>query len=63
MLSLGDDREPTDLLCALAAAIPGVPRIYAGRLHNAAQVEALAANLIVINKQHKTHAGIRITGP
>lgn len=49
VLVLGDDREATDLVCALADAIPGVRGIYGGRLRNAAQVEALAANLIAIN--------------
>ncbi|MGH3886607.1 MAG: NADPH-dependent F420 reductase [Pseudonocardiaceae bacterium] len=62
VLVLGDDREATDLVCALADAIPGVRGIYGGRLRNASQVEALAANLLAINKRYQTHAGIRITG-
>jgi len=62
VLVLGDDREATDLVCAFADALPGVRGIYGGRLRNAAQVEALVANLIAINRRHHTHAGIRITG-
>lgn len=62
VLVLGDDREATDLVRALADAIPGVRGIYGGRLRNAGQVEALTANLIAINKRYQTHAGIRITG-
>lgn len=62
VLVLGDDREATDLVCALADAIPGVRGVYAGRLRNAGQVEALAANLIAINKRYHAHAGTRITG-
>ncbi|MGH3813333.1 MAG: NADPH-dependent F420 reductase [Pseudonocardiaceae bacterium] len=62
VLVLGDDREATDLVCTLADAIPGVCGIYGGRLRNASQVEALAANLLAINKRYQTHAGIRITG-
>jgi hypothetical protein len=62
VLVLGDDRETTDLVCALAAAIPGMRGIYGGRLRNAGQVEALTANLIAINRRYHTHAGIRITG-
>lgn len=62
VLVLGDDREATDLVCALADAIPGVRGVYGGRLRNAGQVEALAANLIAINRRNHTHAGIRITG-
>ncbi|MGB8962100.1 MAG: NADPH-dependent F420 reductase [Pseudonocardiaceae bacterium] len=62
VLVLGDDREATDHVCALADAIPGVRGIYAGRLRNAGQVEALTANLIAINRRRHSHAGIRITG-
>ena len=61
VLVLGDDREATDLVCALADAIPGVRGIYGGRLRNASQVEALTANLIAMNKRYKAHAGIRVT--
>ncbi|MGH4012671.1 MAG: NADPH-dependent F420 reductase [Pseudonocardiaceae bacterium] len=61
VLVLGDDREATDLVRALADAIPGIRGRYGGRLRNAGQVEALAANLIAINKRYKAHAGIRIT--
>lgn len=62
VLVLGDDREATDLVCALADALPGARGIYGGRLRNAGQVEALTANLIAINRRYHTHAGIRITG-
>ena len=62
VLVLGDDREATDLVCALASAIPGARGIYGGRLRNAGQIEALTANLIAINKRYKAHTGIRITG-
>jgi NADPH-dependent F420 reductase len=61
VLVLGDDREATDLVRALAAAIPGMRGIYGGRLRNAGQVEALTANLIAINRRYKAHAGVRIT--
>jgi hypothetical protein len=61
VLVLGDDREATDLVRALAARIPGMRGIYAGRLRNCGQVEALTANLIAINRRYKAHAGLRIT--
>ncbi|WP_214326781.1 NADPH-dependent F420 reductase [Nonomuraea sediminis] len=61
VLVLGDDREATDLVQALAAVIPGVRGIYGGRLRNAHQVEALTANIIAVNRRYKAHAGIRIT--
>ncbi len=61
VLVLGDDREATDLVQALASRIPGVRGVYGGRLRNAGQVEALTANLISINRRYKAHAGFRIT--
>jgi NADPH-dependent F420 reductase len=61
VLVLGDDREATDLVRALAARIPGMRGVYAGRLRNAAQIEALTANLISINRRYKAHAGFRVT--
>jgi NADPH-dependent F420 reductase len=61
VLVLGDDREATDLVRALAETIPGFRGIYGGRLRNAHQVEAFTANLIAINRRYKAHAGIRIT--
>jgi NADPH-dependent F420 reductase len=61
VLVLGEDREATDTVQALAAVIPGMRGIYAGRLRNAGQVEALTANLISINRRYKAHAGIRVT--
>jgi len=62
VLVLGDDREATDLVQALAGVVPGMRGVYAGRLRNAHQVEALTANLISINRRYKTHAGVRVTG-
>ena len=61
VLVLGDDREATDLVQALAARIPGVRGVYAGRLRNCGQIEALTANLVSINRRYKAHAGLRIT--
>jgi 8-hydroxy-5-deazaflavin:NADPH oxidoreductase len=62
VLVLGEEREDTDLVRSLADAIPGMRGVYAGRLRNAGQVEALTANLIAINRRYKTHAGITVTG-
>jgi NADPH-dependent F420 reductase len=61
VLVLGDNREATDMVRELAGRLPGMRGIYAGRLRNSAQVEALTANLIAINRRYKAHAGIRIT--
>jgi NADPH-dependent F420 reductase len=61
VMVVGEDRDSTDLVQALADVIPGMRGVYAGRLRNARQVEALTANLISINRRYKAHAGIRIT--
>jgi 8-hydroxy-5-deazaflavin:NADPH oxidoreductase len=61
VLVLGDDRQATDLVQALAARIPGMRGVYAGRLRNCGPVEGLTANLVSINRRYKAHAGIRIT--
>jgi 8-hydroxy-5-deazaflavin:NADPH oxidoreductase len=61
VLVLGEDREATAKVQALAGRITGMRGIYAGRLRNAGQVEALTANLIAINRRYKVHAGIRVT--
>ena len=61
VLVLGDDREATDAVQALADLIPGIRGVFGGRLRNAGQVEALTANLISINRRYKAHAGVRIT--
>jgi 8-hydroxy-5-deazaflavin:NADPH oxidoreductase len=58
---LGDDREATDQVQALVDRIAGMRGIYAGRLRNAHQVEALTANLISVNRRYKAHAGVRVT--
>lgn len=61
VLVLGDDRDATDLVVALAGRIRGMRGVYAGRLRNACQVEALTANLISVNRRYRAHAGLRVT--
>ncbi len=61
VLVLGDQRAATDLVQALASAIPGMRGVFAGRLRNARQVEGLTANLISMNRRYKAHASIRVT--
>src|SRR5581483_3500480 len=59
VLVLGEDRDATSVVQALAGRIGGMRGVYAGRLRNAGQVEALTANLIAVNRRYKVHAGIR----
>ena len=61
ILVVGDDREATDLVQTLAGLVAGMRGVYAGRLRNAHQIEALTANLISINRRYKAHAGVRVT--
>jgi NADPH-dependent F420 reductase len=61
VLVLGDDRKATDLVQALAGRLPGVRGVYAGRLRNCGQVEAMTANLVSVNRRYKAHAGLRVT--
>jgi len=62
VLVIGDDRDAVDQVVALASAVPGLSALYAGRLRNAHQIEALTANIIAINRRYKAHTGVRITG-
>lgn len=61
VLVLGDDRDATDAVQALAGRIDGIRGVYGGRLRNAGQVEAFTANLISMNRRYKVHAGVRVT--
>ncbi|GAA0919118.1 hypothetical protein GCM10009558_030130 [Virgisporangium aurantiacum] len=61
VLVLGDDREAAAVVQAIAGRVEGMRGVWAGRLRNAAQVEAMTANLIAINKRYKVHAGVRVT--
>jgi len=57
-----DYPEATQVVCDLAAKIPGVRAIDGGKLENARIVEQITALLIGLNIRHKGHGGIRITG-
>jgi 8-hydroxy-5-deazaflavin:NADPH oxidoreductase len=62
VMVLGDDRRSVALTIALAGRIEGVRGVYAGRLRNARQVEALTANLIAVNRRYRCRSGLRVTG-
>ncbi len=61
VLVCGNDREARQAVIELVEAA-GMRGFHAGMINNAAAAEALTSVLIVINKQYKCHAGIRITG-
>jgi NADPH-dependent F420 reductase len=62
IMVVGDHKPATDLVQQLVDQIAGMRGIYAGKMRNAGQVEALTANLISMNRRYKTHAGVRVIG-
>lgn len=61
VLVCGNSKEARQRVIDLMATI-GVRGFHAGLINNAAAAEALTSVLINLNKQYKTHAGIRLTG-
>ncbi len=55
VLVLSDDRQAALLVQALADVVPGMRGVHAGGLRNARQVEALTANLIAVDRDHKAY--------
>jgi 8-hydroxy-5-deazaflavin:NADPH oxidoreductase len=61
VLVSGNDKQARQQVIDLAASA-GMHGWHAGPIANAAAAEALTSILIQINRQHKCHAGIRISG-
>jgi 8-hydroxy-5-deazaflavin:NADPH oxidoreductase len=62
VMVVGDVREATDTVQALAGRLPGMRGIYAGQLRNARQIEALRVNLESVDRRYQGHAGVRVSG-
>jgi NADPH-dependent F420 reductase len=62
VLVVGDSADAKSVVMDLAVAVTGSRGIDAGRLRLARQLEPLTAVLISINKKHKSHSGVAITG-
>jgi 8-hydroxy-5-deazaflavin:NADPH oxidoreductase len=62
VLVCSDNPDATKVVIELAAKIPGVRAIDAGKLENARIIEQITALLVGLNIRHKGHSGIRITG-
>lgn len=58
----GDDAEVKALALELAAKVVAGRALDAGPLVSARALEGLTAVIINLNKRHKGHAGIRVTG-
>jgi NADPH-dependent F420 reductase len=61
-LICADDPSATEVTAELVRLIPGLRPLDAGRLSNAAPIEAFAAVLLQLNVRYKTRAAVRLTG-
>ena len=61
VLVCGNSKDARQLVIDLMNDI-GMRGVHAGLINNAAAAEALTSVLINLNRQYKTHTGIRITG-
>ncbi len=58
----GDDADAKSLVFDLTRQIPNLRPVDAGALYNARYVEQITPLLVNINRIHRAHSGIRITG-
>lgn len=57
-----DDAEAKQVVFDLARKIPNLRPVDAGALYNAKYVEQITPLLVNINRIHRVHSGVRITG-
>jgi len=62
VLVCGDDAEAKEVVCGLANRLVEGRAVDCGRLEVARWLEPLTAVLLNVNRQHRTNAGIRVTG-
>ncbi len=62
VLVAGDSREAKLGVAELVQRIPGLRPVDCGRLETARLIEGLTPLLISVNRRHKTHAGVKLTG-
>jgi 8-hydroxy-5-deazaflavin:NADPH oxidoreductase len=62
VLICADDITATEATAELVHLIPGLRPLDAGRLSNAAPIEAFAAVILQLNVRYKTRAAVRLTG-
>jgi NADPH-dependent F420 reductase len=62
VLICADDPSATEVTADLVRLMPGLRPLDAGRLSNAAPIEAFAAVLLQLNVRYKTRAAVRLTG-
>lgn len=61
-LVCGDDERAKEPSLAVAAAVVAGRAIDAGPLANARALEGLVGVIVAVNRRHKAHAGVRVTG-
>jgi hypothetical protein len=61
-LVCGDDAAAKELALQLASQAVAGRAIDAGPLKNARALEGLTGVIVAVNKRHKAHAGIKVTG-
>ena len=62
VLVCGDDAEAKEVVCGIAGRLVAGRAVDCGRLVVARWLEPLTAVLLNVNRQHRTNAGVRITG-
>lgn len=62
VLLTGDDEEACGIVARLVERIPDMRAVLAGPLRLSRPVEELTAVLIAVNKRHRAHSSIRVTG-
>lgn len=62
VIVVGDSAEGKQVAIDLANSVTGRPGVDGGKLRLARVLEPFTAVLISINRRHKTHSGIRVTG-
>ena len=62
VLVCSDHHDATEITSELIRLIPGLRPLDAGRLSNAAPIEAFAAVILQLNVRYKTRAAVQITG-
>ena len=58
----GDDAASKTTVVGLTRKIPNLRPVDAGALYNARYVEQITPLLVNINRIHRVHSGVRITG-
>ena len=62
VLVCGDDAEAKAVVCGIATRLVEGRAVDCGRLEVARWLETLTAVLLNVNRQHRTNAGVRVTG-